>query len=361
MDLSSTLKTHAETNRYHKSSRNVIKGRISKHQLLASLNASDKSVTHSLKLPCMNIKGSKKNEFYTFELKLYLSFKISEPSNYIALSITNKNDVSIKLSVEACLEKRDSSKEQFGKYSCLLDKDEERRSYFLKEKLMKDPSTYLPNGEIVIICDLSMQAPNAGLVDGNNNGIDMCACKSLALQYAPETCFDPIHGYSDELSDFTINVENCSFKCHKAILSSRSEVFRHMFLSNMKEAQSDKVSIYDMNADTISNLLIFMYTDNLEPKKITIQLLGAADKYLVTSLKEMCEIELSQKVTVDNVCEYWYAAYLHRTLRLQETAVEFMASNLSDIKDTPEFQELEIKIPEVMKHITSLLSDAFKI
>lgn len=367
MDLSSALKTYTMINKYHNTSRSIIQGRLSKHQLLASLNVSDKSMTHSLDLPCMSINGQGKNEVYTFALKLYLNFKPSEPRNYIALSITNKNDVTIKLSVEVSLEKqfetlKKISLERFGKYSCFLDKDEERKSYFLKEKIMRDPTTYLPEGKMIIVCDITMDSPNAFMVRGTkNSSIDICACKHWELRYAPENFFDPVHGYSDELSNFTIAVQKCSFKCHKVILSSKSEVFQHMFMSNMKEARTDHLSIKDMSSETVSSLLIFIYTDYIDPKKISIELLGAADKYMVARLKGICEEELSKRVNIENACEYWYEAYLHSTFSLQETTEEFIAKNMNDIKDTQEFQDLEIKMPVIVKNISSLLSNGFKI
>lgn len=362
MDLSSVLKTHTMINKYHKTSRNIVEGRLSKHQLLASLNVSDKSMTHSVELPSMCIKGQGKNEVYTFALRLYLSFKPSEPKNYIAVSIKNKNDVTIKMKVEVSLEKQGSCLEQFGKYSCFLDKDEERKSYLLKEKIMRNPTTYLPEGKMIIVCAVTMDSPEAYTIGRENNwSIDICACKQMELRWAPEISFDPVHGYSDELSDFTISVENCSFKCHKVILSSKSEVFQHMFLSNMKEARTDHLSIKDMKSETVSSLLTFIYTDHIDPNKISIELLGAADKYMIARLMGICEEDLSQRVNIENACEYWFKAYLHGHCSLQEAAEEFIAKNLNDIKDTPEFQDLEIRMPEIVKNISSLLSNGFKI
>ena len=38
-----------------------------------------------------------------------------------------------------------------------------------------------------------------------------------------------------ETADFTLKVGNKSFEVHKAVLGARSEVFRTMFLSNLRE------------------------------------------------------------------------------------------------------------------------------
>lgn len=360
MDLSSALKVSTVTPKFHLTNRIVIQGRLSKHQIMASLNASNKSVTHYLELPCMNIKGTYRNEYYAFGLKLYLSFKNAEPKNYIALGITNKNEMSIKLNVEISIERHNSLLEQFGKYSGFFDKNEERKSYFLKERIMRDPSTYLPDGNMIIVCEITMDAPEVEMPI-HNLSKDICSCKHLAKRFDPETCFDSVNGYWDELSDFTLQVDSSSFKCHKAILSSKSEVFQNMFSSNMKEARTDEMKIDDMSSETVSSLLIFMYTDIIHPKKITIELLGAADKYMITRLVNICEDNLSRNVSMNNVCEYWYEAYLHGTYGLQQACEEFIARNLDDLKDTPEFQELGIKSPEIVKNISSLLSNSFKI
>jgi len=361
MELSSALKVSTSTPRYNVTNRIMIQGRLSEHQIMASLNASNKSLTHFLELPCMKIKGPNRNEYYTFGLKLYLSFRNAEPKNYIALGITNLNENTIKLSVEVCLERQNATLDQFGKYTAFFDKNEERKSYLLKERIMRDPTTYLPSGNMIIVCDITMEALDPRMTSQITHSKGICSCKQVAVRYDPERCFDPMNGYSDELSDFTLHVDACSFKCHKAILSSKSQVFQSMFSSNMKEAKTDEVNLDDMSSETVASLLIFMYTDNIDPCNISIELLGAADKYMISRLTDICEDRLSRNVNIDNVCKFWYQSYLHGKFGLQQACEEFLARNLDDLKDTPEFQELEMKSPEMVKNITSLLSNSFKI
>ena len=69
-----------------------------------------------------------------------------------------------------------------------------------------------------------------------------------------------------ETADFTLKVGNKSFKVHKAVLGARSEVFRTMFLSNMKEGVKGEGDITDLNEETIQEVLHYLYTGILSGK-----------------------------------------------------------------------------------------------
>ena len=141
---------------------------------------------------------------------------------------------------------------------------------------------------MVIVCDVTMDAlDTSSIVKTSATSLGMA--KELTLRFAPAHHFDPVFGYSDELSDVTIFVEEKKLRCHKAIVRSRMKVFRRMFTSNMSEKQSNVVNIFDVDAENVSNLLFFMYTDRVDANKITIELLAAANKYEVPRLKEICD------------------------------------------------------------------------
>ena len=70
------------------------------------------------------------------------------------------------------------------------------------------------------------------------------------------------------------------FECHKAILSARSPVFCAMFEHRMEETRQNRVEISDLDPETVSEVLRFIYTgqtpSNLEG--MALNLLIAADK-----------------------------------------------------------------------------------
>ena len=72
-------------------------------------------------------------------------------------------------------------------------------------------------------------------------------------------------------------------------------------------------------------------------------LLIAADKYDVASLKEECELFFSRILTVENAIQYLIYASLHNAPELKESVLDFMAKNIKIICSREEWREL-IKI-----------------
>ena len=103
-----------------------------------------------------------------------------------------------------------------------------------------------------------------------------------------------------DYSDVLIQCEGRHFKCHKAILSSRSPVFRAMFQhKNMLEQQKNvrdsclvklcallkridaqAVDIQDLSAATVERMLKYVYSGRMDMKDDMCDLLAAADKYV---------------------------------------------------------------------------------
>ena len=77
----------------------------------------------------------------------------------------------------------------------------------------------------------------------------------------------------------TFVVSDKEFALHKAILSTRSDVFAAMFDNDLKEKKENKVTIEDISVETFEELLQFIYcgtTANL--KEFATDLLVVADK-----------------------------------------------------------------------------------
>mmetsp|Transcript_29421 Transcript_29421/g.46356 ORF Transcript_29421/g.46356 Transcript_29421/m.46356 type:complete len:419 (+) Transcript_29421:50-1306(+) len=93
---------------------------------------------------------------------------------------------------------------------------------------------------------------------------------------------------SSEFSDVSLVCQDGqSFKCHKAVLSAWSTVFRAMFThSDMMEGQTRTVSIKDIKPHTVKVLLNCMYGGyfHCEPAD-QLDVLAAADKYNIQSVK----------------------------------------------------------------------------
>ena len=88
---------------------------------------------------------------------------------------------------------------------------------------------------------------------------------------------------------------------YKAILS-QNEVFKGMLVDNeMLEKSSGEVKITDVSAAAMESLLYFFYHDDFPENKITVDLLSAADKYIVSELIEICLHHLKANLTQGNL------------------------------------------------------------
>ena len=97
---------------------------------------------------------------------------------------------------------------------------------------------------------------------------------------------------------------------HNIILSARSEVFKSMIQNPMKEAHKGQVEITDFSPDVIETLLAFMYKNIVDEKEINVEVLKAADKYLVKGLKNACIHHMEANLSVEKALEIIAAAYL---------------------------------------------------
>ena len=75
-----------------------------------------------------------------------------------------------------------------------------------------------------------------------------------------------------DTADFVLRTSKGSrvFPVHKAILASRSNVFRTMFVSNMVEATACEAVIEDLDEETLEEMIHFLYTGGLSGSRYDI-------------------------------------------------------------------------------------------
>ena len=105
-------------------------------------------------------------------------------------------------------------------------------------------------------------------------------------------------------SDAVIKVGGKTYKVHRAVLASQSDVFRRMFEADMKEKKEGVVEVFDVDSEVMSDLLTYVYTGSAPNiKTMAKDLLFAADKYNLTGLASCCEKELQTTFTINNVID----------------------------------------------------------
>ena len=93
------------------------------------------------------------------------------------------------------------------------------------------------------------------------------------------------------LTDVELLVGNSSFSAHRALLSARSPVFAAMFRSRMKESRTGRVLISDVDPETFTHFLRFLYDGEMGSwDRFTKEnLFVLADRYEVETLMDLCK------------------------------------------------------------------------
>lgn len=148
--------------------------------------------------------------------------------------------------------------------------------------------------------------------------------------------------FDKKSSDFTvISADKKIIHVHKAILACRSPVFKAMFGHDMLEKNQNIVNIEDVKHEALIELLRFIYSGKVNRiEQIFCELLYAADKYCIESLKLMCEESIVNNLTVTNAMEYLVLSDKNNASVAKKKILIFIRKNLQSIIKTPEFESL---------------------
>ncbi|KAL8142128.1 hypothetical protein V2J09_015160, partial [Rumex salicifolius] len=138
------------------------------------------------------------------------------------------------------------------------------------------------------------------------------------------------------LTDLTIHVsDGGTHRAHRAVLASRSPVFRSMFSPN--NHPSDTITISDLSSDTCWAFLSYLYgsIDSGDFLRHRLALLGAADKYDVADLKEACHLSLMEDIDAGNVLERLRSAWMYRVEGLKSACLRYLVGfgRVCDLKE----------------------------
>lgn len=132
------------------------------------------------------------------------------------------------------------------------------------------------------------------------------------------------------LSDVTFQVQGESIKAHSILVAAGSPVLAAMFEQNFIEKHTRVIKIQDIKAPVFKQLLQYMYTgkaSEIGKEDIARDLLVAADKYGVESLKEECIKILIENLNSSNAIPILILAHLHSAPILLQATLSFMSLN----------------------------------
>ncbi|XP_057321488.1 speckle-type POZ protein-like [Microplitis mediator] len=230
----------------------------------------------------------------------------------------------------------DSKKEKvyITKYQELFSKGE-RKCYSLgKQNLLDKKNRNLPGDTLTVGIDLTVYG----------SPITISTKFELNIPKRP-MAHDFTELYNSGIgSDVVINVGGTNFEAHKSILMARSPVFAAMFSHDMIEKKESKISISipDITPRVFEKVLEYIYTDKVTGlDEINVDLLKAADKYQLRSLKNICQASLGKILTLENAFYLMALADLYNATHLLEFTTNFLVLNIKNVIDNPDFEEFE--------------------
>ena len=162
------------------------------------------------------------------------------------------------------------------------------------------------------------------------------------------------------VSDIEIECDGEILNCHQAILSTRSDVFRAMFQSNMTEKRTKTITIADHSPDVIHKMLQFIYSGKAvldDQQELTREILKAAEKYGLEILKKMCEDKLCESLVLKNSIKNLILGEMYRATKLMKNAMELLASNMSSVIDTEEWESCTKHHPSLVTEVMRVIVD----
>ena len=179
-----------------------------------------------------------------------------------------------------------------------------------------------------------------------------------------EICHDPrlhqdmLEFFRDGFaSDAMIVIGDARIPVLKSILMKRSEYFRAMFESGMKESETNEIKI-QADEKLFRVLLEFWYCGNYPPniKSVAWDLIEVAHFFQAQPIVEQCEFAIRGKLEVDRALDALVLADRLGCARLKKGSIDVIAKNLKELRETEKFAELK-KNPDLMFEVLYTCGD----
>ncbi|XP_077213658.1 BTB/POZ domain-containing protein [Tasmannia lanceolata] len=166
----------------------------------------------------------------------------------------------------------------------------------------------------------------------------------------------PSDNYSSFFTDIVLEATDeeatRAIHAHKAVLVSKSPVFKAMLENEMEESRSGTIKISDVSYDVLRSFVHYLYTaEVLLDELLAYELLVLAEKYEVKHLKAICEKFITSKVNNDNAVMSFAFAHRHNAKQLLEAALSFITDNMNTLTEREEYKELVDKDPRLVVEI----------
>lgn len=142
----------------------------------------------------------------------------------------------------------------------------------------------------------------------------------------------------DLCTDFEIEVEGKSFRCHKLVLVSVSDYFKAMLRSGMKEVEEGKVKLQDVSAGAFQTLLSLLYPKDLHYDPFCdstdaemAELCNLAMRLQMPFLKDVSINYFKNTMSTENCIDRWNIGRNIRCEDVQDLALDFIVTSFDDL------------------------------
>uniref|UniRef100_A0A673KGE0 Inhibitor of Bruton tyrosine kinase-like n=1 Tax=Sinocyclocheilus rhinocerous TaxID=307959 RepID=A0A673KGE0_9TELE len=143
------------------------------------------------------------------------------------------------------------------------------------------------------------------------------------------------------LCDVTLRSEDGKeFPCHKCVLCARLEYFNSMLGSPWIEATSCTALDMPTTSEVLQAILEYIYTDESPTVRESVNVefvcnvLVVADQLLITRLKEICEVAITENLTLKNAAELLEFATVFNADQLKLSCLQFIALNMTALLES---------------------------
>ncbi|XP_050987197.1 inhibitor of Bruton tyrosine kinase isoform X1 [Labeo rohita] len=157
--------------------------------------------------------------------------------------------------------------------------------------------------------------------------------------------------------DVTLRSEDGKeFPCHKCVLCARLEYFNSMLGSPWIEASSCTALDMPTTSEILQAILEYIYTDESPTVKESVNVefvcnvLVVADQLLITRLKEICEVAITENLTLKNAAELLEFATIYNADQLKLSCLQFIVLNMAALLES---RALEILSDDVLVDLTA--------
>ncbi|XP_045354837.1 inhibitor of Bruton tyrosine kinase isoform X2 [Leopardus geoffroyi] len=158
------------------------------------------------------------------------------------------------------------------------------------------------------------------------------------------------------LCDVTMkSVDGKEFPCHKCVLCARLEYFHSMLSSSWIEASTCTALEMPIHSDILKVILDYLYTDEAvvikESQNVDFicSVLVVADQLLITRLKGICEVALTEKLTLKNAAMLLEFAAMYNAEQLKLSCLQFIGLNMAALLEA---RSLDVLSDGVLKDLS---------